>query len=383
MYLKESRTKTNSRNLGESSRELYFSSFIACNTLSYKGRKKCGITEFTKICTNYVIDWEEITKADYKSYAWCEANLYGMVMVVATPYYEDHPATYIYDLGPIAKNVGLWEKIDKGYGRKDVHMLAKPDEIGEILTKGETFEGSYIKKFTHKEVGEAETLSIIYQHFEPDELNILCSHRDVNKSRACMEYEFMRWSNNFNKLIKLLDTNGPEDKIMRSIYNITHSCEQLEVKTGFILKGMPDVISKIENEVIPAVDRPEKAVLKTLHNRLVGESRAPYLNNDYVAVLTKQYKLNRGEIRPLNEALIDYYLENSYHGRDYNLQSFEMRDTINKNITYMNQKLEEDSKIDSGITQKEIKPNLEEIKKVYNELYRREYPLLEHFPQKR
>jgi hypothetical protein len=83
----------------------------------------------------------------------------------------------------------------------------------------------------------------------------------------------------------------------------------------------------------------------------------------------------------LNKALIGYF-KNSYHGRDNTLQSFGIRDTMNKNILSMNQKLEEDSRIDTEIYQKEIKPKLEDIKKAYDELYRREDPLLKRFPQK-
>jgi hypothetical protein len=266
---------------------------------------------------------------------------------------------------------------------KEIHMLTESDEIKEALTKGETFKGKYIKKFDDKEVSEAETLSMIYQHFEPDELNILCSHRDVNKSRDCMEYAFRCWSTNFNTVINSLDNNSPEDGIMKSISDIARSCEQLEVKTGFILEGMHTVINKIQDKVIPAVagDRGAEAVLKTLHKRLVDEDKAPHLSVDYVAELNGQYRLNRGEIYPLNKALIGYF-KNSYHGRDNTLQTFERRETMNKNITSMNQKLEEDSKIDSEIYQKEIKPNLEEIKKAYNELYPREYNLLRRFQQK-
>ena len=381
MSLQNSRTSLNRNNSNEFNRELYFSSFVVCATLSLKRQKKSFITNFTKICTNYVIDWEEVIKADYKPYAKYKANPYGMVMIIPTLQYEN-PETYIYNLGPIAKNAGLWEKIDRG-NTKEIHMLTESDEIKEALTKGETFEGKYIKKFDDKEVSDAETLSMIYQHFEPEELNILCSHRDVNKSRDCMEYAFRCWSTNFNTVINSLDNNSREDEIMKSISDIARSCEQLEVKTRFILEGMPTVISKIEDKVMPAVagDRGAKAVLNTLYKRLVDKDRAPHLNVDYVAELKNvQHRLNRGEIYPMNKALIGYF-KNSYHGRDNTLPSFEIRDTMNKNILSMNQKLEEDSRIDSEINQKEIKPKLEDIKKAYDELYRRE-PLLKRFPQK-
>ena len=381
MSLQKSRTSLNRNNSNEFNRELYFSSFVVCATLSRNGQKKSLITNFTKICTNYVIDWEEIIKVDYKPYAKYKANPYGMVMIIPTLQYEN-PETYIYNLGPIAKNAGLWEKIDRG-NTKEIHMLTESDEIKEALTKGETFEGKYIKKFDDKEVSDAETLSMIYQHFEPEELNILCSHRDVNKSRDCMEYAFRCWSTNFNKVINSLDNNSPEDEIMKSISDIARSCEQLKVKTRFVSEGIPAVISKIEDKVMPAVadDRGAEAVLKTLYKRLVDKDRAPHLNVDYVAELKGQYRLNRGEIYPLNKALIGYF-KNSYHGRDNPLQSFGIRDTMYKNIKSMNQKLEEYSKIDSEICQKEINPNLKEIKKAYDELYRREYPLLKRFPQK-
>jgi hypothetical protein len=328
-----------------------------------------------------VIDWEEVIKVDYKPYAKYKANPYGMVMIIPTLQYEN-PETYIYNLGPIAKNAGLWEKIDRRY-TKEIHMLTESDDIKEALTKGETFDGKYIKKFDDKEVSDAETLSMIYQHFEPEELNILCSHRDVNKSRDCMEYAFRCWSTNFNTVINSLDNNSPEDEIMKSISDIARSCEQLEVKTRFVLEGIPTVISKIEDKVMPAVagDRGAKAVLNTLYKRLVDKDRAPHLNVDYKAVLKGQYRINRGVIYPLNKALIGYF-KNNYHGRDNPLQSFGIRDTMNKNILSMNQKLEEYSKIDSEIYQKEIEPNLKGIKKAYDELCRRVYPLLKPFLQK-
>jgi hypothetical protein len=78
MYLQKSRTCLNRNNSNEFDRELYFSSFVACDTLSRKGRKKSFITNFTKICTNYVMDWEEIIKVDYKPYARYKANPYGI-----------------------------------------------------------------------------------------------------------------------------------------------------------------------------------------------------------------------------------------------------------------------------------------------------------------
>lgn len=381
MSLQKSRTCLNRNNSNEFNRELYFSSFVVCATLSLKRQKKSLITNFTKICTNYVIDWEEVIKVDYKPYAKYKANPYGMVMIIPTLQYEN-PETYIYNLGPIAKNAGLWEKIDRRY-TKEIHMLTESDDIKEALTKGETFDGKYIKKFDDKEVSDAETLSMIYQHFEPEELNILCSHRDVNKSRDCMEYAFRCWSTNFNTVINSLDNNSPEDEIMKSISDIARSCEQLEVKTRFVLEGIPTVISKIEDKVMPAVagDRGAKAVLNTLYKRLVDKDRAPHLNVDYKAVLKGQYRINRGVIYPLNKALIGYF-KNNYHGRDNPLQSFGIRDTMNKNILSMNQKLEEYSKIDSEIYQKEIEPNLKGIKKAYDELCRRVYPLLKPFLQK-
>jgi hypothetical protein len=198
-----------------------------------------------------------------------------------------------------------------------------------------------------------------------------------------MEYAFRCWSTNFNTVINSLDNNSPEDEIMKSISDIARSCEQLEVKTRFVLEGIPTVISKIEDKVMPAVagDRGAKAVLNTLYKRLVDKDRAPHLNVDYKAVLKGQYRINRGVIYPLNKALIGYF-KNNYHGRDNPLQSFGIRDTMNKNILSMNQKLEEYSKIDSEIYQKEIEPNLKGIKKAYDELCRRVYPLLKPFLQK-
>jgi hypothetical protein len=235
-----------------------------------------------------------------------------------------------------------------------------------------------------------------------------------------MEYAFRCWSTNFNTVINSLDNNSPEDEIMKSISDIARSCEQLEVKTRFVSDGIPTVICKIEDKVMPAVadDRGAKAVLNMLYKRLVDKDRAPHLNVDYFAVLKGQYRINREVIYPLNKALIGYF-KNSYHGRNNTLQSFGIRDTMNKNIlsmeavsqliltskmrllfgfralyaflfrpilncwtASMNQKLEEDSRIDTEIYQKEIKPKLEDIKKAYDELYRREDPLLKRFPQK-
>jgi hypothetical protein len=198
-----------------------------------------------------------------------------------------------------------------------------------------------------------------------------------------MEYAFRCWSTNFNTVINSLDNNSPEDEIMKSISDIARSCEQLEVKTRFVSDGIPTVICKIEDKVMPAVadDRGAKAVLNMLYKRLVDKDRAPHLNVDYFAVLKGQYRINREVIYPLNKALIGYF-KNSYHGRNNTLQSFGIRDTMNKNILSMNQKLEEDSRIDTEIYQKEIKPKLEDIKKAYDELYRREDPLLKRFPQK-
>ena len=378
MYLQKSRTSPNRNNLKEYIGELYFSSFVVGYTISLKGLKKCGITNFTKICTNYVIDWEELINVDYKPYADTKANPYGMVTIFYTPHYENVEYNYVYNLDTIAKSAGLWEKTDRGY-TKEVHMLAESNEIRRLLLKGKTFGGKDITIFDKRKVGDAETLSMIYQHFGPKELNILCSHRDVNKSKDCMEYAFRCWSTDFNAVIDLLDINGPEDKLMKNISNIARSCEQLEVKTRFIFEDMPKVIGKIQGEVMPAVadDRAARDTLDVFYERLVGEGRAPHLNEDYVAILNGQYRLNRKEIYPLNKALIDYF-ENSYR-RDYNLQSFEIRDTMNKNIQSMGQKLEEESLIDTEIYPKEIRPNLNEIKRAYNELYQREFNLLRRF----
>jgi len=378
MYLTEFRNCKNKNNAKDFNRELYFMSYIVCNTLNLKGKKDCGVTTFTKICTNYVEDWNEIIKHHYQPYADIKPNPYGMVTKIPMNTFQTEYA-FIYELDNFANNMNLWKKNDTD-GK--IEFLIDKERLEKILKfkKDENGQKVISKNFTEAEIGNAETLSMIYQHFEPFELNILCSFKDINKANWCIEYAFRCWSYDFYNAVQLIKNNGSEKEIMRCISHIARSCEQIEMKTDLIINKMPCLIQRIEDEILPEAsdDRIVKRNLTSLYNRLAEEKMAPYFDDRFILVLKQKYKMNREKIYPLNKALISYYKDKyEKNSENYGFDVYKIKKEMKSNINAMKEAYEKPSII--TCEENEFESNIEKILDIYNILYEKEYVLLRRY----
>jgi hypothetical protein len=343
-------------------------SFVACNTLFLKGVEECGVTTFTKICANSVEDWRENVRAQFDPLARVKANPYGMVAYIPVSIFEGVEKIFIYQLGQYSD---LWEINERGEGKIVIVKVRQSD----LPTP-----------FGKKEMRDAKALSVIYQHFEPKELNILASHRDMHKSKECMEYAFNAWSIEYEKVISLLESDAEETKIAKSIIRIANACKQIETKTDFILNGIPLLKNKIV-EILPEVEDDDKTggiILEEIYDHLserapLSSKRGNYEN--FFIALERQYKFNRENIIPLTNALVRYF-ENAYdYVSDHSLPSFEMKDKLRK-IEKIMRELDDNSIIEMNTETEEIKPDLKNIRRAYGSLCKSEPELLKQFPRK-
>ena len=370
MDLPRYRTSPHRGNIKQFDQAFYFMSFVACNTLFLKGvEEECGITAFTKTCANSVEDWRENVRSQFDPLAEVKANPYGMVAYIPVSIFEDAEKIFIYQLAGYS---GLWEVEERGE-RKIVIVKVEQRNLPTPFGKSET--------------REAKALSVIYQHFEPKELNILASHRDIHKSKECMEYAFNAWSTEYSEAINLLEKEDEGTKIVKNINGIVNGCKQIEIKTNFILNGVPLLINKIE-EILPEVqDESETGgtTLEEIYDHLC--ERAPLYTKrenyeNFFIALEEQYKLNKERIIPLTKALVKYFAENAYeYESDHSLSWFEMKGKLRK-IERIMRELEGKPIIETNIETEEIEPNLENIRGIFEKLRRREPELLKLLPRK-
>jgi len=346
MYLEPNEIKPNGRSLNQFTQELFLLSFIACNTLHLKQSKnECGITEFTKICTNYIEDMNENMKTTYKPFADCTSNPFGMVSYIPIGLldYKDYKKKidkiYVYQLDTFAKNKNLWH-IEKSENIKRIIFEIEPQDFKDILIRRE-YGGEEIlsTSFDKIEIGRLEALSIIYQQFNAIELNILASHRDSEKSDMCLKYVFRGWSKYFNSTLELLEASSiDDDKFKGSIMWLWNFIEGIHRKTKYIKNGVPKLLNDIDTQYYNNVknsDRQAADIMSVMINRI--KRTAPIFGEEkyktYFEAIKTKYRIFLEEILPLSKVLFHYIEQCSYmnNGKKY-LEGFEnlMRNRIFK-----------------------------------------------------
>ena len=358
--------------------DLFFSSYIFAYSKYGNKNNYCGLTTFNKIITNFVEDWYEHIKCDYKPIMDIEGNPYGMVTTIPYTLYDspnlEISHLYIYELCTLARKNSLWEKKLIDEDKKKIETIMKPTELREILTTNS--EKRFSMEFDDKIVSDGETLSIIYSELLPRELNFLCSFRDIKKSEECLNFAFKCWSTEFNNTINslrnpLTSERDQSKRLTRSVYRFARSCEQLDLKIYYILNEMPKLIKKFDDELVPKYqnDRSIRPVLNDIVKDL--HKFAPIYNDKYILELREKNRLNIQRIYPLSKALIRFYFNESGYSSD--LATFEDYRKMMNSIRLMDGALKDKAVCD-------INPNLEFINNIYKKFYREQYELLKRFP---
>lgn len=367
-YLSKAHTSPQAISLKRFNQELFFLSYIVCKTISFKNSKVCGITKFTKICTNYVEDWNETYVSPYRPFVDITANPFGMTSYIPTPFLEtklNEKKVFVYELDMFAAPKKLWKKVSLG-DYKNVIFEIEAEELKKILKSGYHNQIILSKSFSNLECNQADTLSLIYQFLDLEELNILASHRDLRKSRMCLDYITRTWSTKFYYVISSLKNNIFDEDLVKNINRIIESTIQINIKIQYIIKGVPSLIQKIETEIIfDLEDRTAKDILGDIANSL--NRKAPLVDKkefkDYFIFLKKLKLLNLSEIIPLNIALLKYLEKTSFLDSNKIKEHKHSLESLISNNNYS---------LDS---EKTILPDLKNIEDIFNDLVTREFNL--------
>lgn len=329
MYLEQYEINPDGRSLNQFTQELFLLSFIACNTLSLRqSNYKLGITEFTKICTNYIEDMNENMNTEYKPYADCTSNPFGMVSYIPTGllHYKDYKTRlnkiYVYQLDTFAKNKNLWH-IETSEDMNRVIFEIEPQDFKDIFGSRE-HRGEEIlsTSFNEVEIGGLEALSIIYQQFSAKELNILASHRDSEKSDKCLKFVFKGWSKYFDSTLRLLEVSSiDDDEFQKSIKWLWNFIEGIHRKTKYIKKGVTKLLTNIDTQYYNNVkesDRQAANIMSVMINKIRRNSPRFGKEEDrsYFEAIKTKYRIFLEDVLPLSRALFHYieqcgYMNNS------------------------------------------------------------------------
>lgn len=272
--------------------------FTILNYVGYKFIEKTlwsemGITTYTKLCTNYVIDMDETINTTFQLFAIYEPNPYGMVVrLPGNPMYKRkrekkmRKRFYIYDLGYIDQPFWEIKNINREKISNPNQTLLKPkmktDEFKKILTGELPIEinGKNCSfNIDDQVISDIDSITDIYRIFtNPVELNILASHRDLDKSNRCLDYVGNSWARELNNLFDLLEIHSSSENIFSSLINLVKACEQMGIKIHFIQEDFIKVHQKLLklNDELPEQNR-TKAILKTLLKKI--EDNGPILKN--------------------------------------------------------------------------------------------------------
>lgn len=311
-------------------KELYIMSYIAARTMELNNYKNCNITTFTKLCTNYVIDWQENIKKDTLGTlsAGYEPNWFGMVAYIRGPVIDQESSSYGQKQMKCPRNKAnedhiyinridklpqsIW-KVEKQNGYKIVSTNLSSNYLKSIL-RGEIKlqrrdKKIEIAKMNSQDLYELEALSKIYANFDLKELNILASHRDWKKSQHCLKYICKEWSRQFGKVLNIMGRRSKDELINTLDLKLCADfSEQIEIKTNFIVNGVPECLKKIDKVLLDKInDGYEQALLSDIRKNMY--ERAPRQDDgksdDYFNQIRFMYKIYRSEICPLTRMLLE------------------------------------------------------------------------------
>jgi hypothetical protein len=303
-------------------REFYFMSYMPLNVIFLNNFKDLNITTFTKICTNYVEDWEENVQLEYQPQAGYNANPYGMVAYISGALFGGVKEYYVYHPEQFPQDI--WEVKIEGTNKYVIPKM-NIEDLKQILSEGNNSAGELLisSPFDSTEIHTADCLSIIYQHLNLEELNILASHRDKFKSIDCLDYVHGAWAKLFNEILSSIEKESSDLDIERLI-KCASLCEQIEAKTYFVVNGVPKLLKKLK-DIAPKVDSEEKwagAILDKMYKKILG--KAPLFGNEeyenYFTDLRAKYTRYRTEICPLTKALLEVACDNFGHKNLINIE---------------------------------------------------------------
>jgi hypothetical protein len=204
---------------------------------NYLKERNCGMTEYVKLCTNYVEDWQDtLNNFNSVGYMGYDPFWYGMVAWVSPPVtvQNDYDKKFYVNNLKILDGQSLWD-FRKDENKTTVSPRFESDDLMNMMKTGKGPE--IIDKLDPIQAGNLEYLADIYSHLSPVQLNILASHRDAEKSSKCIELICREWSRQYDDIIRKLESNSLEKCNLLDIEYCANFCEQINAKLGFIING--------------------------------------------------------------------------------------------------------------------------------------------------
>jgi hypothetical protein len=284
------------------SRELFFSSYVFHRVAEFQNTKEYTMTRLTKIAVNYVQDWNDILGSPYhyRSFMTLLPHPYGLIATMPRPF-----DIRIYKLYRIANNRNLWTKRTTVIGRNAV-MLSDSSAIGQILLNP-SYDFDFDFRFNENQLELASFLSQIYSKLKTKDLNVLGSHRNINKSKDCVEYALRAWETNYQGVYPILQSqkrmNATETK--KQLLKMARCCEQIEMKIGYVQR---DILTLINNYEVLGDETYssslERSLVRTIVNHLREKST---LSKGEESYFDGQRDLNKNFLYPVTESLISCF----------------------------------------------------------------------------
>ena len=259
-------------------------SYIVSKTLEMNGKNSCGITRFTKLCTNFVEDWQE-TLGYFSSERQMgyEPFWYGMIAWTDMPikindeedeckdedeenFYEnnfDSNKFYISNIKFMKDKQKLWDIQEQGENTY-IKPKFKPEDLMKELRTGN--KPIVIDRLDPMKAAQIDWISEIYSSFSTVELNILASHRSAIKSVKCIELICREWSRQFDSLLKEMEKNNFDQIRFQDIEYCANFCEQINCKLDFTINGIPRLLNRFEELKQDTTDSGRKAMLEQIYN---------------------------------------------------------------------------------------------------------------------
>jgi len=283
-------------------RELFLMAYILSEATFPKEFYKFRLT---KILTNYIQDWKEVTEMAYKPYALFDPHPFGMVSMIKSEEGSDKKGNmYVFkkEFLNIGESNGLWETLIIQDRKTKVKIKIPPHELRNLLLDGvQDSQFPVIYRFSDPLLLQAKGLAEIYKRLDTEELNILATHRNKHNSESCLRRVTRLWFTNCGRIISWISVSRCPDYFIDVLADMMVFSIQIIKKIEQIKIGMPSVIEKlktIESQLSDTSQSLSRAILNKLENS------APHLNNVYIGKIDNHYVKTLQYILPIQDAVL-------------------------------------------------------------------------------
>lgn len=291
---------------------------------------------------------------------------YGLVAAIPKPF-----GIPIYKLNHVAKNKSLWKKKTTVIGENAV-MLSNSSKIENILLS-RSYDFDFNFRFNEHQLEIASLLSQIYSKLRTEDLNILGSHRNTEKSKSCVEYAFRVWETSYQRILSALKSS--EDisilKMKKDLLSMARCCEQIEIKIKYIQKDIKLQIDNYENlsdEICSG--NLERSLVSTIVDYMKRKSK---LTESDDSNFDGQCKTNRNFLYPVTELCTSFFESKFDEKLDKRKEILNMREVLSS----YSSKIKES---ELGITLSgELRSFMENIEKIHSQALTRHPIVLRKF----